>query len=66
MKVKQIRAQKIMFEVLFPEHNNFCSTLSSSAAHCVVRAMSHLNGNVENTFPSTENGVIIPFDVKVG
>lgn len=58
-------AQGLLFDVLFPERQQFRSRLSTDAAHCIVRAMSHLSDTLENTFPSTNEGVIQPFICKV-
>jgi hypothetical protein len=61
----------LLFSILFPESTGFRSTLTPSAAHVVIRAMQHINsskralGKIPTTYPSTENGVVIPFEVKV-
>ena len=58
-------ASQLLFGILFPEGSGVCA-LDSSAAHCVIRAMEHLSGRPSNTYPSTKEGVLIPFSVKVG
>ena len=62
-----MNASSLIFGVLFPwpslQKNR---ELSDDASHCLIRAMAHLTGHIDSTsFPSTKNGVIEPFDVKV-
>jgi len=43
-KQRNIRsASGLLFDVLFPENNNFRPTVSGAAGHVIIRAMMHLN-----------------------
>ena len=56
----------VLFNVLFPEATNFRSHMSPDAKHCIMRAMQYLDGRgTGNTYPSTKDGVLLPFIVKV-
>ena len=53
----------VIFDLLFPE--GIYESVHGPARHCLVRAMQHISGDVGNTFPSTKNGELLPFDTSV-
>ena len=55
-----------VFDILFPQSQNFQSHLHPDVDHCLMRVLSHINDRPMNTSPSTKDGVLIHFDVKVG
>ena len=64
--VKSITAGQVLFNVLFPEHSMFRSHMSAEASHCIMRAGLHISGKgTGNTYPSTKDGELLPFIVKV-
>jgi hypothetical protein len=57
-------ATGILFDLLFPESENFRSNILPEAKHCIHRAMGHLSGDVQrggtSSYPSTVEGVLVP------
>jgi hypothetical protein len=63
---KQIRASAVIFAVMFPENQQFQAHLPKHVMHCLTRAMQHCSGaSLANTYPSTAEGCILPFDTNV-
>jgi hypothetical protein len=68
----------LLFDILFPQSNNFRCEHKAAPAHCLNRAMEHCaryaptepkilakRSRASETYPSTHEGVIIPFNVRV-
>ena len=63
-KRKPVRYERgpigLLFDILFPESENFRCKLLPEAKHCLHRSMCHLRGDLKNTYPSTKDGVPVP------
>jgi hypothetical protein len=53
----------LLFDILFPESQNFHNNLLPRAQHCICRAMEHLEGDkvhpCTSSYPSTSEGVLV-------
>lgn len=51
--VKTLKPASVVFDILFPESQNFNSKLDATASHCLIRVMYYLReGDMNMGFPS--------------